>query len=146
MGEEETPRGAILLGFLFLLTGFFLISAGASRISEYVQRLMERVPGHEHMVATLGGTSSYMLILYGVLAVALAIGFFQKQEWAAGGGFVLLIIALASGVLSIWEQVVAFGGFEALIAEAPLSTLISMAACAIMALMLVYMVVAKGWR
>lgn len=140
--EETGPRGAAFVGFLFLLVGVFLILLGATRFLD-LGIIGNHVSGISlqdiEIIQHIGATGSYMLILYGIIAFVLSIGFFQQQEWAAGGGFVLILISLASTGFIAWEQYGLFG-------LAAMSTILSMITCLLMALILVYLIVARGWK
>ena len=140
--DNTGPRGAAFMGILFLLVGVFLLLLGATRlldlgvIGNYVSGISSQ---DVEIIQRIGATGSYMLILYGIIAFALSIGFFQQQEWAAGGGFVLILISLVSTGFIAWEQYDLFG-------LTVVSTVVSMVACLVMALILMYLVVSKGWK
>ena len=136
------PRGATFVGFLFLLVGAFLILLGATRLFDLgaIENYVSGISSQDiEIIQRIGATGSYMLILYGIIAFALSIGFFQQQEWAAGGGFVLILISLVSTGFIAWEQ-------YSLLGLAATSTIVSIVACLVMALILVYLIVARGWK
>jgi len=140
--ERTGPRGAAFVGFLFLLVGVFLILLGATRLFDLgvIEKYVSGISSQDiEIIQRIGATGSYMLILYGIIAFVLSIGFFQQQEWAAGGGFVLILISLVSTVFIAWEQ-------YSLLGLAATSTIVSIVACLVMALILIYLIVTRGWK
>ncbi|MHA1616253.1 MAG: hypothetical protein ACTSX9_02985 [Candidatus Njordarchaeales archaeon] len=133
------PRlaGAKIIGSLFVLAGIFLILAG---ISSYItlpglQTVLKDVATY---LATVGAVRS---VIYGILAMALGVGLIREEEWAAGGTFILLLVLLIDLIPQTWYLITSFS-----IANLPLAGWLYLATAIISVIILIYLIVAKGWR
>ncbi len=129
--------GAKIIGSLFILVGIILILSG---ISSYVT-----LPGLENILkevasylATVGAVRE---IVYGILAMALGVGLIKEEEWAAGGTSILILVLLVELVPQTWYLLTRFS-----ITNLPLIGWLYIGATLISIIILIYLIVAKGWR
>ncbi len=138
---EEEEKGVLLakiFGFLFVLIGLGLLFIAALQVVEIPQL---NIPEIQQLKNYLSSVGTINLFLYGILSIALGIGVFRREEWAAGGSFVLLLIIIVNLSTTIWYWVSTFGT-----SNLPLTITGSMVVVIVSTLILIYLIWAKGWR
>ncbi|MEM2109028.1 MAG: hypothetical protein QW327_00850, partial [Candidatus Odinarchaeota archaeon] len=103
---EGSFAGAKIISVLIGIVGILLIIVGATSI------LAISIPGlPPEVIAALTSLSSnaYIQIVYGLIAIGIAVGLWGARAWAAGAAGVLLLIILVSTGFSIYSLWVVYG-------------------------------------
>ncbi|MHA1237630.1 MAG: hypothetical protein ACTSSJ_00050 [Candidatus Odinarchaeia archaeon] len=143
---SESFVGAKIIGSLFVIVGILLIAVGVSSIVSLT--ILGTLP--PEIISALSSISgnAYMLIVYGLIAIGLAVGLFQEEEWAAGGAGILLVIILVStgfNIYSLYETLGLTGLYSSILAfNVPF--IITIGTFIVALVSLIYLIAAKGWR
>ena len=104
---SESLVGAKIIGALCIIVGVLLIAVGVS--SAFSLTVLGSLPPEILSALSSISGNAYMLIVYGIIALGLAVGLFQEEEWAAGGVGVLLLIIVVSTGFNIYSLYSALG-------------------------------------
>ncbi|MFX0097832.1 MAG: hypothetical protein ACFE7E_08750 [Candidatus Hodarchaeota archaeon] len=137
--------GAKIVGVIMAIVGILLIAVGAASLLAF------SIPGlPPEILAALAALTAdaYTQIIYGLIALGIAFGLFQAQEWAAGAAAVLLLIICISSVLSFigLYQAIGLSGIIAGLTGLSITVWLNIGILVVSIVCLVYLVTASGWR